>query len=219
MFSENSMKVQVRQNRSFGYREICNMKRIFMLVILAFCTACSTDLPRYERHIDEFILQTAEERMNLFSQTSQRLFPQQCEWFDLDHVVDGDTLVLTDGTKVRFLGVDTPEVVHPEKPVQFCGPEASSWTKNVFNFEEKVCLVFDSQSDEWDMYGRRLAYPFSFTGVDVTVELLKQGLAKGYFGFPFSRADEFRAYHDWAKEQQKGVWSKKTDSPECILTE
>ena len=44
-------------------------------------------------------------------------------------VVDGDTLILDGGEKVRLIGVDTPETVHPSKPVEYFGKEASTFTK------------------------------------------------------------------------------------------
>ena len=47
-------------------------------------------------------------------------------------VVDGDTIVLRvqDQTEtVRLLGIDTPETVHPTKPIECFGPEASAFTK------------------------------------------------------------------------------------------
>ena len=56
----------------------------------------------------------------------------------IERVVDGDTAIVSflfdDGKKyqkerVRFLGVDTPETVHPNKPVQYYGKEASDFTK------------------------------------------------------------------------------------------
>lgn len=46
-------------------------------------------------------------------------------------VVDGDTLKLSDGQTVRLIGVDTPETVHPTKPVQYFGKEASAFTKRL----------------------------------------------------------------------------------------
>jgi len=44
-------------------------------------------------------------------------------------VVDGDTIVLENGERVKLIGVDTPETVHPNKPVQYFGKEASAFTK------------------------------------------------------------------------------------------
>ena len=45
--------------------------------------------------------------------------------FVVKRAVDGDTLLLTNGNRVRLIGVDTPETKHPNLPVQPFGPEAS----------------------------------------------------------------------------------------------
>src|SRR3954466_15793672 len=75
------------------------------------------------------------------------------------HVVDGDTLLarFADGhvEKVRLLGVDTPEVVDPRKPVQCFGPEASAFTKAHLT-GRRVLLELDAEPR--DKYGRLLAY-------------------------------------------------------------
>ena len=47
-------------------------------------------------------------------------------------VVDGDTIVLDGKERVRLIGVDTPETVHPSKPVEYYGKEASSFTKSLW---------------------------------------------------------------------------------------
>ena len=46
-------------------------------------------------------------------------------------VVDGDTLVLDGGERVRLIGVDTPETKHPMKPVEYFGKEASAFTRRM----------------------------------------------------------------------------------------
>jgi micrococcal nuclease len=54
------------------------------------------------------------------------------EWVRVTTVTDGDTIGVGRGWryhKVRLIGVDTPETVHPEKPVEPFGPEASDFTK------------------------------------------------------------------------------------------
>jgi micrococcal nuclease len=53
-------------------------------------------------------------------------------------VVDGDTTIVRIGdqdTRVRLIGVDTPETVHPTKPVEFHGPEASRFLTNLLKGE------------------------------------------------------------------------------------
>lgn len=190
------------------------IKTLFLASIVLF-SACSSTFPEREQKITEFIPREKIYSQEFFEEFAQKNFPKKCTWFAIKSVSDGDTIVLGDDTKVRFIGIDTPETVHPSKPIQFCGPEASGWTKKVFKGEEKVCLIYDKKSDKRDTYGRRLAYPFTEKGIDTTAELLKLGLARGYFYFPFSRKEEFRVYHDQAKHLKKGVWSKREKVKEC----
>lgn len=188
--------------------------RYFCFLFCFFLLGCSNSLPSYERELSAFIPHEKVIEEAEFDDFADENFPDNCVWFDLASVVDGDTVKLVDGSSVRFVGIDTPETVHPSKPIQYCGPESSVWTKKVFENNEKVCLIFDSLSDERDKYDRRLAYPFTEEGVDVTAELLRLGLARGYFYFPFSRKDEFRFYHDVAKKEKVGVWGHQN----CLQT-
>ena len=66
-----------------------------------------------------------------------------------------DTLVLDGGERIRLIGVDTPETVHPQKPVEYYGKEASAFTKRLAEGQE-VRLEYDQQRR--DHYGRTLAY-------------------------------------------------------------
>jgi micrococcal nuclease len=92
-------------------------------------------------------------------------------------VVDGDTVETRIGDEVedvRLIGVDTPETVKPEAPVECFGPEASSFTHRVLE-EQPVRLVFGVERR--DVYGRLLAYAY----IDhrfVNAELVRRGLAR-----------------------------------------
>ena len=73
-------------------------------------------------------------------------------------VVDGDTLTAMNGSdeiKIRLIGVDTPETVHPRKPVEEYGIEASRFLKNLRK-GESVYLKITSK----DKYSRTLADVF-----------------------------------------------------------
>lgn len=76
------------------------------------------------------------------------------------HVVDGDTvdLDLPDGTteRARLLGIDTPETVKPDTPVQCFGPEASARTKALLPVGTAVLVQRDAEAR--DRYGRLLVY-------------------------------------------------------------
>ena len=134
-------------------------------------------------------------------------------------VVDGDTAVITvDGTerRVRFLGVDTPETVHPNKPAQFYGKEASSFTKQTLT-GRRVWLEYDKSPQ--DRYSRHLAYIWTAkpTGInDETIRrdmfnarLLLGGYAKVMIIKPNNRyAKQFVSYEEEAKNSQRGLWAQ-----------
>lgn len=92
-------------------------------------------------------------------------------------VVDGDTFEARIGDEVedvRLIGVDTPETVKPEAPVECFGPEASSFTHRILE-GQSVRLVFGVERR--DAYGRLLAYVYIGHRF-VNAELARQGLAR-----------------------------------------
>ncbi len=86
-------------------------------------------------------------------------------------VVDGDTLVLDGNEKVRLIGVDTPETVHPTKPVEYFGREASAFTKRMAEGQE-VYLEYEQGSPTKDRYGRTLAYAYLRDGTPRNKEII-----------------------------------------------
>ncbi len=75
-------------------------------------------------------------------------------------VVDGDTLhVLLGGqdTTVRLIGINTPETVKPDSPIECFGPEASQFAHDVLT-GQRVTVEFDDSQGDQDRYGRTLAY-------------------------------------------------------------
>ena len=131
--------------------------------------------------------------------------------FDVvERVVDGDTLLLQSGERVRLIGVDTPEIKHPKKPVQYFGREASAFTRRVVE-EKPVRLEFDQANaarGHKDRYGRTLAYVFLEDGTLLNAEIIKQGYGHAYTQFPFSRMEEFRRLEREAREEQRGLWQQ-----------
>ncbi len=91
-------------------------------------------------------------------------------------MVDGDTIevdldaVIED---VRYIGVDTPESVKPDSPVECFGPEASEFNQRLVD-GERVRLVFDAERR--DVYGRLLAYVYLGDRF-VNAELIRGGFA------------------------------------------
>lgn len=186
------------------------MKRIFICGAFFF-TACSAVLPDKNRDLSEFVPQndeTIEQKMCSIKicNFAQDHYPDDCEWKELERVVDGDTIIVEENERVRFIGIDTPEDKDPRKPIQPFALEAADTLKDLLSDSPKVCLISDSVGDTIDKYGRTLAYIFTSDGKDVNAELLHLGMAKGYFYFPFERKEEFRIYEREAKNAKVGRW-------------
>ena len=122
-------------------------------------------------------------------------------------VIDGDTVKIDyrgKATNVRLVGVDTPETVHPSKPVEAYGKEASNFTKNLLQ-GEFVYLRYDV--DRTDKYGRLLAYVYRAPdGLFVNLEIVRQGYGHAYTQFPFKHMELFRYYGNRARTAGKGLY-------------
>ncbi|MBR6034237.1 MAG: thermonuclease family protein [Clostridia bacterium] len=130
-------------------------------------------------------------------------------YFEVLKVVDGDTIQIDyNGTKerVRLIGVDTPESVHPDENKNTeNGKKASEYTKNLLT-GKKVQLELDVQ--ERDKYGRILAYVY-LDGKMVNKKLLEDGYAQVATYPPnIKYVKEFLKIQEKAKEQNKGLWGE-----------
>jgi micrococcal nuclease len=123
-------------------------------------------------------------------------------------VIDGDTIAVEKNgkkEKVRLIGVDTPETVHPFKPVEYFGKKASEFTRK--NVEGKrVRLEYDWQNR--DKYGRLLAYVYIEDGTFLNAEIIRQGYGFAYTRYPFKYLEDFRQYEREARGNNRGLWGK-----------
>jgi micrococcal nuclease len=121
-------------------------------------------------------------------------------------VVDGDTIVASvDGEDeyVRYIGVDTPETVKPDTPVQCFGPNASDENHRLVE-GRTVRLTFDREAR--DVYGRLLAY-VHVGGRFVNAELVRGGYARTLEIAPnTSHAAELQRLASRAARAGKGLW-------------
>ena len=89
-------------------------------------------------------------------------------------VSDGDTIVLTGDERVRYLGINAPEIAQDGKPGEFYGEEAKIFNKKLV----LGCWVrLELGEKRRDRYGRLLAYVFLEDGTFVNGELVREGLA------------------------------------------
>lgn len=121
-------------------------------------------------------------------------------------VVDGDTLELSNGARVRLIGVNTPETVKPNAPVEPFGPEASAMTKEFVSAGE-VRLTFDG--DRMDKYGRHLAVVWVGEQM-LNEELLRAGLAVAEPQYRYSAElkKRFLRAQSEAQAARRGIWSR-----------
>ena len=119
-------------------------------------------------------------------------------------IIDGDTIELINGERVRYIGIDTPETYPPRGP-QYYGQEATEANRKLVA-GKRIKMEFDV--DKKDRYGRTLAYIFVDT-IFVNAELLRLGYAKTYFFPPNIRYFVlFTKLENEAKEAGRGIWGK-----------
>ncbi len=127
-------------------------------------------------------------------------------------VIDGDTIELEDGTRVRYIGVDTPE------PGQCFGKEATEANARLVE-NQSVKLEFDIEKQ--DKYGRTLAYVWVGSTL-VNEELVREGFATVTTYAPNVKyVERFLAAQKEARDAERGLWksgvcseSKPTTSPQ-----
>ncbi|WP_246202585.1 thermonuclease family protein [Virgibacillus doumboii] len=135
--------------------------------------------------------------------------PSAAKKATVKRVVDGDTVEIKyNGSveDVRLLLVDTPETVHPSKPVQPVGPKASTFAKNTLTQGETIKIEFDGPKR--DHYDRLLGYIWD-DGKNFNKMLLKKGLARYAYVYdpPYTHQQTFQQAESYAKSRDLGIWS------------
>ncbi len=124
----------------------------------------------------------------------------------VSRVVDGDTIVLADGRKVRYVGIDTPETVDPDKPVQCYGKDASNKNKELVE-GKTITLVGDPTSDNVDKYNRIIRYIYlPNQNQSVNMQLVREGYAFAYTKYPNHLKQLFVEEEKKAQSENKGFW-------------
>ncbi len=135
----------------------------------------------------------------------------------VERVVDGDTIKLSNGQALRYIGIDAPETVAPEKPVQCFGKEAREKDRELVE-GKNVMLIKDVS--ETDKYGRILRYVY-VGDVFVNDYLVRNGFAKAD-NFPPDEKfkDQLKEAQAEAKKNKRGLWADdacKTESTAALV--
>ncbi len=121
-------------------------------------------------------------------------------------VIDGDTFLLQNGTRVRLIGIDAPEMNYKEGEPECKAFEAKLLLKELI--ENKKVILKKDKSDK-DKYGRLLRYVYLPNGLFVNEELVKRGLAKvKYYKPDTSKYSQLKQSENTARKNMLGIWSK-----------
>ena len=122
-------------------------------------------------------------------------------------VIDGDTIeVSIDGQifKIRYIGIDTPETVHPEKPVEWMGAEATRANKDLV---EGKTVRLEKDVSETDKYARLLRYVW-LGDLMVNAELVRLGFAQvSTYPPDVKYQDLFGQFEGQARDAERGLWA------------
>ncbi len=145
-------------------------------------------------------------------------------YYKVTRVIDGDTLEIdfdigdTKGSlasdtsitgihKIRLIGINTPETVDPRRPVQCYGQEASAHMKSLIE-GDYVQLEYDNTQDQYDKYGRVLAYIYTQDGQMINKKMIADGYAYEYtYNTPYKYRTDFKAAQTIAQREGRGLWS------------
>ncbi len=122
------------------------------------------------------------------------------------HVIDGDTVQLSDGRLVRYIGIDTPETGKGYAQTQECYAREATARNRALVAGKDVLLERDVS--DTDRYGRLLRYVY-VGDTFVNAVLVRDGFARARRYPPdTAHADEFAALQERARTQGKGLWGQ-----------
>lgn len=213
--SENVLETEApssfRMTNSFLNKKVLKSTFFYVCLLLPFLTSITVPETVY-----------ASNTLVECPDTSYRKITSNVKSASVHHIIDGDTLVLTDGKKVRLLGINTPEVnFHKPQQSQPLGISARSRLQEMLPDGSQVTLIFDQRKK--DRYKRLLAFVryINKEGVEIDTGevLLKEGFAWQYLILPNQKCwKNYRQAETKAYEKQSGVWDKRNYQTERAAT-
>lgn len=175
---------------------------VIILIVIAIWTKNETIINYLEENYNIDLRIDAEDEK--VQSTNDDMSAVKCQ---VIRIVDGDTIVVDyngNEEKIRLIGIDTPESVHPNESKNTAeGIKVSDYTKERLK-DKKVKLELDVQ--ERDKYGRILAYVY-VDGEMYNKELLKLGYAKlATYPPNVKYVDDFTKIQEEARKSKVGLW-------------
>ena len=133
----------------------------------------------------------------------------------IKHVIDGDTVVLSDERRVRLIGINTPEISHDNRPAEIGADQALDYLARLLKTNPDIGLVYDEERT--DKYKRTLAHLFLKDGINIQALLLKRGLATPLIIPPnLNYLDCYGKSSEFAQSQEIGLWALKQYQPVSV---
>lgn len=172
------------------------LESLLILLLLTFASALGIDIDASD--IDTAFGSEIEEVL----ETSH---PQELR------IIDGDTIeMLVDDEleKIRFIGIDTPELNDDRELIKCFAQSAKQAVTDLLG-EQTIHLEADSSQDNRDRYNRLLRYVILEDGSNINLELIKQGYAYEYtYRDAYKYQKEFQLAEQEAQEQKRGLWGE-----------
>mgnify|MGYP000013945041 FL=1 len=164
------------------------MSFVFLVLVLFF--------PKLDKYLNEIAIFLNLDKGVVFSVEDEE---------KVERVVDGDTIVIASGEKVRLIGIDAPESVKSQGKPECFGVESSSHLR--YLAEGKVVTLQRDVSDR-DRYGRLLRYVF-LEGRLLNEMLVEEGYARAKSYSPdTAREEQLKRAEKLAQSAQKGIWKE-----------
>ena len=168
------------------------MKKILLLIFFVLVIGCASEVSQ------NLEIKPITTRLNEGNSSANLI------QYEVIRVIDGDTVELANGERLRYNDIDTPETVHPSKPIECYGPEASAKNKELVEGET---ILVELGNPEKDRYGRLLGYVY-IDDLFVNAELVRGGYAEvNSYGNPGSKIAELINIERDSKLKSTGLWS------------
>lgn len=144
----------------------------------------------------------------------------ESELYTVTEVIDGDTFRISNGEKIRLLGIDSPEINESEKlnrdseqsgrdknTIKKLGSLSAAYSRKLAD-GKKVYLEKEPGGDDRDRYGRLLRYVYLEDGTLINGKIIRDGYAYVYDRYPLSKTGEFKQYEKEARENKRGLWGE-----------
>jgi micrococcal nuclease len=187
-----------------------NPLHVLIVSTIAFVTIIIGSLPEIQLSISNLL--GLSDKNSIFSVDKKgNTIARNTETVRVNRVIDGDTILLSDGRTIRYLDMDTPETKKANTPVMCFGPEASSYNKFLVEGKE---IVMVPDKEKTDQYGRELRFIY-LAGKDTTniqqsvnAQLVQKGFARSRIFKPNNTYEkEFNDLEYKAQKEKLGVWS------------